>query len=83
MLLDDSVADRESQTGASTAGLGGKKRIKNPIDVFARNPRAGVHNFNLDAAIMRAGSHLQNATRRHGIPCVQKEVQEHLLQLVC
>src|SRR6266478_4479423 len=83
MFLDDSVAHGKSQAGASTTGLGGKKRIKNSIDVFARNSCAGVHNLNLNATVMRAGSHFQNAARRHGIPRVEKEVQEYLLQLVC
>src|SRR5216683_570861 len=82
MFLDDSVAYGKSQAGASTTGLGGKKRIENPVNVFAWNSRAGIHDFDFDAAVVRAGSHFQDAAGRHGIARVEKKIQEHLLQLV-
>src|SRR4029077_19997600 len=82
MFLDDSVAYGKSQAGASTTGLGGKKRIENPVNVFAGNSCASIDDLNLDASIVRTGPHFQDAAGRHGIARVEKKIQEHLLQLV-
>src|SRR6476646_1687724 len=83
MFLNDSVADRKTKASASTAGLGGKKRIKNSVNMLARNPCTGVYYFNFHATVVRAGPHFQNAPGRHRIPGIQKQIQKYLLQLIC
>src|SRR5580700_1425133 len=79
MLLDDAVADREAQAGAAAAGFRGEKGIENAVNVFARNPRTGVDNFNLHAAVVGARAHFEQAAAGHGVAGVQEEIEKDLL----
>src|SRR5438876_4616781 len=82
VLLDDAVADRQAEPGAAAVRFGGEKRIKNAVDILAGNSRAGIRDFDFDAAILRGGADFQHSSAEHGIARVQKEIQENLLQFV-
>ena len=82
VLLDDAVAYRQAQPGASATGFGGEKRIKDLVNVFAGNAVAGVDDFHFHAAVVGRRAHFQHSAGRHGVAGIQKQVQEHLLQLV-
>ena len=45
MFLDDAVTYRETETGAAATGLGGKERVKDAMDVFARYAGARIGHF--------------------------------------
>src|SRR5438105_2134409 len=60
VLLDDAVRHRQSQSGAAPlpiahCGLGGEKRVVDPIHVFGRDAAAGIAHRNAHAiTILRA-----------------------------
>ena len=82
VLFNYTVADGQAQSSAAPAGLGGEKGIEDPMDVIARNARAGVSDFDFDAAIVGGGAHFQHAATGHGIARIQEQIQEYLLELV-
>ena len=82
VFFDDPVAHRQAKTCAPSCRFSGEKRIKNPVDVFTGNAISRVNNFNLDGAIVRGSAHFQHSACWHGIPRIQEEIQEDLLQLV-
>src|SRR5580658_7076141 len=82
MFLDDAVAYGEAQACAAAAGLRREKGIENAVNVFARDACAGIHDFDFDAAVVRAGTHFEQAAAGHGVAGVQEKIQEDLLQFV-
>ena len=51
VFFDDAVADGKAQAGAAAAGFGGEKWIEDAVQIFARNPDAGVGDFDFHVAI--------------------------------
>src|SRR5437016_4580795 len=82
MLLDNAVTHGKTEAGAAAAGFGGEKRIKDAMNVLAGDASARVRDFDFDASVMRCGPDFEHSSTGHGISCVQKQVQENLLQLV-
>src|SRR5215472_5446178 len=82
MFLDDAVGNGEAKAGAAAIGFGGEERIKDAVDVFARDSRAGIRNFDFYTAIVRSRADFQHSATGHSISRVQKEVQKNLLQFV-
>src|SRR5260370_1295574 len=52
MLFDYTVADGQAQACAAAVRFGGEKWVENTMNVLAGNARAGVGNFDFDAAIV-------------------------------
>src|SRR5437667_12599227 len=67
VLLDDAVADRQAEAGAAAVGFGGEERIKDAVDVFAGNSRAGISDLDLDDAIRRGVADMQHYFSVHAI----------------
>src|SRR5215472_13031106 len=82
MFLNDSVAHAQAETGATASRLGREKRIKNLMDVLARDSVTGIGHVDFHGAVVRSSFHLEHASLRHGIPGVQEKIQKYLLQLV-
>jgi len=82
VFLDDAVGDGEAKACAAAVGLGGEKRIVDTRDVLGRDARTGVRHFHGDRVAGGGSGHRQPSTLRHGITRVEKQIQEHLLQLV-
>src|SRR5439155_17089184 len=82
MLLNNAVTYRQTEAGAAATGFGREERIKDAMNVLAGDPSACVRDFDFDAAVMRRAPDFEHSSARHGIKCVQEQVQEDLLQLV-
>src|ERR1700677_4202807 len=85
VLLDDAVADCQSQSCAAPLALanrrlGGKERVVDALYVFERDARAGVGDIDRHMPV-RLGGHPQRSTGRHRVLGIQKQVEKDLLQL--
>src|SRR5277367_2381122 len=80
VLLDDAVTYRKAETGAPSGGLGGEERIENTLEIFRRNARAGVGDFNGDGTVVSESTNFEQSALRHGVPRVHEQIQEDLLQ---
>src|ERR1700676_3835958 len=72
MFFNDSVTHRQPQSGSAAARLGGEKWIEYPVDVLARNPRAGIHDFYFHTSIVCRGAHFQHSSAGHRVARIQK-----------
>src|SRR5207248_7061013 len=84
MLLDNSVCNRQSEASSAMLpftnhGLGSKERIVNTVDVFLRDSASGIADCNCDSHPV-ASHNAQCSPLRHGVLCIQEQVQKHLLQ---
>src|SRR5260370_29283742 len=61
MLFDYTVADGQAQACAAAVRFGGEKRVENSMNVLAGNARAGVGNFDFDAAIVGGAPDFEHA----------------------
>src|SRR5208282_4532633 len=80
VLLDDAVAHRKAESGAPSGGLGCEEWIEDAMDMFRRNARSGVDDFDFDGAIVSRGPDFQHAAARHGVARVHEQVEKHLLE---
>ncbi len=85
MILDDPVADREAEPGATPRRLGGEERLEDLAQIRTGNPHAGV--LDLDHHLIRPPA--APAVRRVKVPPssmrvdrVEHERHEHLDQLL-
>src|SRR5271157_1760605 len=88
VLLDDAVGDGKPQAGTAavaSAGyvFGGEKRIVDALQVFGRDPGAGVvdQRGNVFVLPVEQRGQAQAAASRHGFLGVQQQVEKYLLQL--
>src|SRR5580658_6952788 len=84
VFLDDAVGDGKAEAGAAglafaRRSLGGEERIVNALNMLRGNAGSGIGDADADALPVERG-HAQRAAARHGVFCVQEQVQEHLLQ---
>ena len=95
-LLDDAVHRGQAKPCPLADLLGGEERIENLVDDLRRDARAGVGDFDQHVvggrhalvAIRRAflrgdvgGAHRELAAIRHGVARVDREIDDHLLEL--
>ena len=95
-LLDDSVDHRKPEPGALADILGGEERFENLLHHIGRNASACVRQLDEDilahlhAAIIQlrnlvrldiAGPDSDRATFGHGIPGIDRQIDQHLLEL--
>src|SRR5688500_5318311 len=59
MLLNDTVAHGEPETGALARGLGGEERIVDAVDVLGGYAGAGVRDFHFYPNAIRPGADFQ------------------------
>ena len=96
VLADDAVDGRQPETGAGALLLGGEERLEEVLEDLAVHPRAVVPHAELDerprydsretarlflAEPDVAGRDLDLSSPGHGVPGVESEVEEHLLEL--
>src|SRR2546430_12423450 len=83
--LDEPVTHGRSEAGATAAGFGGEKRVKDAMDVFAGNAGAGIRHFDFHAAVMRRGADGQHSPAGHGVTRSEEHTSELQSQsnLVC
>jgi len=95
VILQDAVDRGEPEAGAFPHGFRGKKGVKNPMDggfihPGPRVPDAGFHVASQFGAHLLRGSGVQRdifrrnvkiAAVRHGLPRIDKEIQEDLFDL--
>ena len=81
MLLNDTVGHRQAEAGAFLRAFGGEKGIVDPVQMFGRDPMAGIGHFHLHAGAVPPGTDFERASARHGVARIQEEIQKHLLQL--
>ena len=81
MFLDDSVGDRQAETGTLADFLGREERIVDSRDVFGADSRSRVLDPDEKLGIARVGTDPEGSSPRHGVLGVQEQVQENLLQL--
>src|SRR5215469_3616897 len=85
MLLNDAVGHGKTQTGATAVSalglaLRGEERIIDAVDVLLRNAAARIRDDDTHIVTV-AGGDSQRSAGRHGVFCVEEQVQENLLQL--
>src|SRR3990172_6271687 len=81
MGFDNSVGDREPQSGALAHTLGCKERLKDSRFNIGRHPCAGIFNFRdqevaVDVSLERDGPAL-----RHGVPRVVQQAEKNLMEM--
>ncbi len=81
MLLDDAIADGETEACTSTHFLGREKRIVNSFDVLIGNPATGILNSNHQLRVLTVSPHRQLTAGRHRVFGIEKKVHEYLLKL--
>ena len=82
VILYKAVTDGKTQADALDLAFGGKKAVKNFIQVLFSDAGAGIGNFNVNDVGVAAGDHRQGAAPGHGVPGVGHHVQKYLAQLV-
>ena len=95
-LLDDAIDGRQPKAGALADFLGGEERLEDLVDDVGGNPGAGVGDIDPDIIRRRhalvghlrgfircqiAGLHRQLAAVRHRVASVDREIDDHLLEL--
>src|SRR5271169_3481028 len=75
VFLDNAVADGEAEPSAAAAGFRGEEGIEDAVNMFARDARTGIDDFNLDAAIVGARAHFQQAAAGHGVASIQEKIE--------
>src|SRR6185369_12391340 len=78
----DAVRNRKPQTRAAADGLRAEERIVNAGEMFRRDARAGISDLGDSLIAIDPGIDSEPAAAGHGIACVQKEIQKHLLKLM-
>src|SRR5437899_8260558 len=81
VLLQDSVADGQTQSRTLAHSLGREERIVDFLDVFAGYSGAGVLDEDLDLRIDSLRSDPQLTAFSHGIAGIDEQIQENLLKL--
>src|SRR5260370_38555238 len=61
VFFDDAVAYGKSEARAPAVALGGEEGIKDAVNVFPPNPRAGVRDFHLETSLLGARPPFQHA----------------------
>ena len=79
----DSISNRQAESGAVTACLGGKEGIEDAVDVFGWYAPASIGNCHLDKIIGTAMTGLDGdgASFVYRLNRVHQEVDEYLLEL--
>ena len=95
-LLDDAVDRGQAKAGAFADVLGGEERLEDLADDRRRNAGAGVGDFDQHVVRRRhalgvialafarghiGGAHVQPAAVRHGVARIDREIDDHLLEL--
>src|SRR5450432_1017276 len=80
MVGDDLVRDREPQTRAAVAALGGEEWFERASHVSQRDPAAGVCDGDLELAVLRLNADDDFASTFAGIAGVQEEVHDRVLE---
>src|SRR5882724_12955729 len=73
MFLNDAVTYRKSQARAATRGFRGEERIEDAVQIFTRNPRTCIGNFDFDGAVIRGSANIHHAPGGHGIASIHKK----------
>jgi hypothetical protein len=83
MGVDDRPANR--QPHPCSAGLCGVEGLKNALEMFRRDARPGIVHCHKDTCVVLFGADYKLSrrclNRAHCFDRVQKQVQDHLLQL--
>ena len=85
VILNDTVTQREPQTGAHIEFFGGEERLEDPVADVLRNPGTVVREADHDAILDAAAGHGEDPTSPgacHGLVGIVQQVDEYLLQLV-
>src|SRR5258708_28608601 len=83
VTLDYAVRDRQAEPRALACGFGREKRLKDLFLQLGRYPGSGVLQLDQYLPANRARAHEQLPTlARHGLLSVDREIHQHLLQLV-
>src|SRR5258708_31939484 len=83
VALDYAVRDRQTEPRALACGLGREKRLKDLFLQLGRDPGTGVLQFDQNLPVNRTRAHEQLPTLAgHGLLSVDREIHQHLLQLV-
>ena len=80
VLLDNPVGDRQPKASSLPHRLGGEKRFEDPRELFLGDAAPGVFNPHFDKAAMTAGGDADLALGLDGLPGVDQEVHEDLVQ---
>src|SRR4029077_7052349 len=72
MFFNNSITNRQPQSGSAAARLGGEEWIEYPVNVLARNPRPGIDDFHFHTSVVRRGAHFQHSSAWHRIARIQK-----------
>src|SRR5882724_3824260 len=96
VALDDGMHGRETEAGAQAELLGREERFEDPLPHFGRNAdaRVGHLQYDMRSRLGRpthlgwlsvdgniACRHGEHAAARHGITGVDREIEQHLMQL--
>ena len=77
VLLNDAIADTETQTCALAHRPGCVERIENPLRVLYAGPF--IRKLNHNQFVLEPGDYFQGSSRfGHGVKCVVGDVQAHL-----
>jgi len=81
--FDYRAADRQTQPNA--IWFGREERIKHSFTVLGIDPRSGIFDINKNPILETLGTHRKRVGTicdgSHGVDCVSKKVQKHLLKL--
>src|SRR3989442_3309133 len=82
VLAHDAVGDRQSEARAAAGGLRGEKRIVDARELLRWDAGPGVGNLGDCPIPIEARDDRQPSAPRHGIPRVEEQVEEYLLELM-
>ena len=79
MFVNDSVGDRQAQTGSAPGILGREEGIINFREIFRRYAHSGILDLQLYSGILCPTRDPQPSAVRHGVLRIQENIQEDLL----
>lgn len=79
MGVDDSLGKGETESGPPFFCR--EVRLKDPIEVFGRDPDSGVSDGHFKLTVNAPGSEMELPPVGHGLECVHDEVEECLVDL--
>jgi hypothetical protein len=79
---DNTVTDRQPQSGSLADLLGRIERHENPVHLIGGDTLAGVGNIDLHHAVDKGAGDLYSARTADGVDGIVDHIQQHLLELI-